>query len=124
MLLGVSAVGNLLVLAGEDRVAAGRLSAGEIELLLTLPVVQVGDIVMIGDVVQTVLLVVVHNGAVDDGDAHVLLLEQQRVAGIGGVVHNGLVDETLAVQVHHQVGLTHGLGQSFEHVGGAGGVDK
>ena len=51
-----------------------------------------------------------------------LLLEQQGVAGVGGVVHDGLVDEALAVQVYHQVGLTHGLGQGLEHVGGAGGV--
>ena len=43
VLLIVSAVGNLLVLAGEDVVAAGRLRAREVQLLLTLPVVQVGD---------------------------------------------------------------------------------
>ena len=122
VLLCVGAIGNLLVITGEDRVVAGRLSTGEVQLLLTLPVVQVGDAVMIGDIIETILLVVIYDGGVDDGNAHVLLLEQQGVAGVGGVVHDGLVDETLAVQVHHQVGLTHGLGQGLEHVGGAGGI--
>lgn len=45
-----------------------------------------------------------------------MLLLQQGVAGIGGVVHNLFIDEPLALQVHHQIRLPHGLGEGFEYV--------
>ena len=96
--------------------------AAEIVGALIIPLIQRADTVVIGNIVQTVFLVVVQNIRADDGEAAVLLLLQEAVAGISGVVHEILVHEPLAIQIYHQIGLAHGLRQRFEDIGDAGGV--